>query len=178
MNIYTQAKLIQVFVFILVLGQLAFFVLAWTNMPLTLGGVAMQFTPSHISFEEMQQMSVVLHGVGVVIALPEILLLAAGFWFLHQFLSRFQQDSLFSLTNTRLLRNFAACLLLSIVWSILEPIVRVLVFKWFSQVSTNHYAMGVSSAELSLLLMVGLFFLIINIMHEGRKLEEENEAFI
>ena len=178
MKIYMQAKLIKFFVFLLVTVQLAFFVLAWTNVSLNLGGVVMQFTPNHMTFDDMQKLSVFLQSVGALIAIPEILILGLGFWYLHRFLSRVQHNSLFSLSNIRLLRNFVACLLLSIVWSILEPIFRVLAFKWLSQVPSTRYGMGVSSAELSLLLMVGLFFLIINIMHEGRKLEEENEAFI
>lgn len=178
MNIYTQAKIIKLFLLLVMLVQVIFFVLAWTNVPLVLGGVVMRFTPNHITFDDVEQLPLLLQGLGAAIAFPEILLLGASFWYLYQFLSQVKMNSLFSISNIRLLRNFAACLFMSIVWSIAEPIVRGYAFQCFSTETSIHYAMGISSSELSLMLMVGLFFLITNIMHEGRKLEEENEAFI
>jgi hypothetical protein len=68
--------------------------------------------------------------------------------------------------------------LLSTLLSIIEPPLRTLVWRFGFGASGRRTAVGVSSEELLLVLVCALFFLITNLMHEGRRLAEENEGFI
>ncbi len=85
---------------------------------------------------------------------------------------------MFSVSSIGHLRAFAGGVALSTVWSIVELPARGLVFRHWSGTVEDPIKLGVSSEQLVLLLVYVVFFLVADLMHEARRVVQENEGFV
>lgn len=138
----------------------------------------MSINPNGLSFEDLKLISAPQRLLGATLGLPSLLLLGYGLWRLDRMLINFQTDAMFALSTIAHLRAFAAATLLSIALDIAVVPIRGALFGLLSTGKVGRIAMGISSEQLLLILVCGLFFLITNLMHESRRLAEENEGFI
>lgn len=161
------------------LVQLGFFVLAWIiPMPLQVGPWHIQFNPDGMTVESVQSLSGLQRLLGIVIGLPGLVALTYGVGQLGQVLRHFQQRKIFAIETIAHLRSFAGALLFSTLAFITEIPVRAIAFNLVG--AGQHYPVGIeiTSHGLLLVLVCGLFYLVAEVMHEGRRLNEENEGFI
>ena len=138
----------------------------------------MRISPNGLSFEEVRQMVLSQRLLGVVLGLPSLLVLSFGLWRLDRMLINFQKKIMFAVDTIAHLRAFAGATMLAIVLDILVLPIRSILFNLMLEGKIGRMSMGLSSEQLLLLLVCGLFYLITNMMHESRRLAEENEEFI
>lgn len=138
----------------------------------------MSISPNGLSFEEVRLISMPQRLLGAALGLPSLLLLSYGLWRLDRMLINFQTDAMFALSTIAHLRAFAAAMVASIGLDIAVLPIRGVLFGLLSTGQAGRVAMGISSEQLLLILVCGLFFLITNLMHESRRLAQENEGFI
>ena len=159
--------------------QIVFFLLPWiVPMPLELGPMHIQLDPEGMREGLVNELSVSQKIMGVLIGLPGLGALTFGFVRLGQTLKRFQQGRIFAVDTIARLRASAGAILLAIVLFTLEKPVRDLAFNLLGNGQSYPISIDVTSSELLLILVCSLFYLIAGVMHEGRRLSEENEGFI
>lgn len=158
--------------------QLGFFVLAWSSVWPGLGSWSMQITAKGLGVTEMHNLSMLQRSFGIALGLPALLSLCYGLWRVDRMLGQLTQSTIFNLDNIAHLRAFAGGVALATLLAILEAPARTLVFRLLPGNAKTTLAIGLSSEELMLLLVCSLFYLIVNMMHEGRRLAEENQGFI
>jgi hypothetical protein len=159
--------------------QIVFFLLPWiVPMPLELGPMHIQLDPEGMREVMVNELSVSQKITGILIGLPGLGALTFGFIRLGQTLKRFQQGRIFAVDTIARLRASAGAILLAIVLFTLEKPVRDLAFNLLGSGRSHPISIDVNSSELLLILVCSLFYLIAGVMHEGRRLSEENEGFI
>lgn len=171
-----QCKLLRALLVLCALGQLSFFVLAWSSvLP---PGLFMQFSATGIGIDEVRALGAAQRLTGAALALPSLLTLVYGLWRLERMLARFDRGAMFGIATIAHLRAFAGAVLASTALAIVEPALRALAFRHLFGDLKAKVSMGVSSEVLLLVLVCSLFYLITNMLHEGRRLAEENEGFV
>jgi hypothetical protein len=156
--------------------QLSFFVAAWSAaLP---PGSFMQISAKGMSVEQMRAMDPAQRLACAAVGLAPLLALAYGLLRLARLLANVRRGALFDRATIGHLRAFAGATLLSTVLSIVEPPVRTLLLRFGFGVPSTGISIGINSEELMLLLVCALFFLVTNLLHEGRRLAEENEGFV
>ena len=138
----------------------------------------MRISPNGLSFEQVSQMAASQRLLGIALGLPSLLALSFGLWHLDRMLINFKKNAMFAVSTIAHLRAFAGATVLAIAMDILVLPIRSILFNLMREGKVGHISMGVSSEQLLLLLVCGLFYLITNMMHESRRLAEENEGFI
>jgi hypothetical protein len=76
------------------------------------------------------------------------------------------------------MKAFIGGILASLVLTIIEPLVRTLVWRHGFGSTGQRFQVGVSSEELTLLLVCALLFVVASLMHEARRIAEDNEGFV
>jgi len=171
-----QCRVLRMLLLLCMGLQLVFFVLAWSSaLP---AGSFMQMSANGIGVAEVRALGSGQRAAGALLSLPGLLALAYGLWRLYALLARLERRTLFDLATIGHLRGFAAAVLASTLAGIVEPAVRGLVFRYGFGDAGAVVSMGLSSEVLLLVLVCGLFYLITDMMHEGRRLAEENEGFV
>ncbi|MFZ6719260.1 DUF2975 domain-containing protein [Undibacterium sp. Ji49W] len=178
MKISKLSRLIRPLLLLCAATEVAFFILAWSNTPLNLGPWSMHVAAKGLLIEQMSSMSAMERGIGVLLGLPALLCMLYGLWNLDRLLAGIQQQNLFSLQNIARLRTFAGAVALSTLLSIAEVPARTAVMRLLPGQGDGNFSVSVSSEELILLLVCIAFYLITGMMHEGRRLAEENEGFV
>jgi hypothetical protein len=171
-----RCNLIRVLLAVCVIVQLAFFVLSWSSW-LGPDGVV-QISAKGMSVGAMRALDLPQRLAGMALGLPPLLALCYGMTRLSRLLVNVQRGASFDRATISHLRAFAGATLLSTLLSIVEPPLRAVVWRFGFGASGARYSVGFSSAELLLVLVCALFYLITNLMHEGRRLAEENEGFV
>ncbi len=167
------------FVRALVLGaigmQLIGFMLAWTAwLPETF---FMALWPAGLDAAIARTLAPSLKLTGAVIGLPSLLTLCYGLWHLARLAANLARNAPFELANIAHLRGFAGAVLLSTIFSIIEVPLRA--FAWLMAFDVRGpLAVGVSGDQLLVIVMCGLLYLVVRLMHEGRRLAQENEGFV
>jgi hypothetical protein len=159
--------------------QVAFFVFSWMiPMPLALGPIHMQLDPDGMGVGLVRELSLSQKTAGILIGLPGLAALSYGIVRLGRTLVQFQHGRIFAVNTIAHLRASAGATFLAIVLFTLEKPLRLLAFNALG--TGKHYpvSIDVTSNELLLILVCSLFYLIAGVMHEGRRLSEENEGFI
>lgn len=179
LDIGRHCQLIRMLLLAILLIQLVFFVLSWV-VPVALheGRFFMEVTPNGLAQGAVRNMADSQRWIGLALALPAVLVLCRAVWHLDRVLSGFQEKAMFAIGTIGHLRGFAGATFLSVALSIAEVPVRALVYRFALGVPDARIGAGVTSAELLVILVCGLFYLIAGIMHEGRRLEQENEEFV
>jgi len=161
------------------LVQIVFFFLAWTiPMPLELGSLHIQFDPDGLAPGLVQELSVAQKVTGVGLGLPGLVALTCGLMWLGQTLRHFQAGQIFAVDTIARLRASAGAIFLAILLFALEKPMREIAFNLLGNGKTYPVSIDLSSSELLLILVCSLFYLVAGVMHEGRRLSEENEGFI
>ena len=156
--------------------QIVFFVVAWSGaLP---AGAFMQISAKGMSVEQMRALSAGQRAAGIAVALPAVVALCYGLLRLARLLLNVRRGATFDRPTIGHLRAFAGATLLSTVFSIIEPALRTIVLRTGFGVPAKGVSIGIGSEELTLLLVCALFFVVTNLMHEGRRLAEENEGFV
>ena len=176
--IKTQCRLIRALLWLCFAIQVAFFILAWSSALPGVGSFWMRITPNGLSFAELSQMALNQRVLGIALGLPSLLALSFGLWRLDRMLINFQKNAMFAVNTIGHLRAFAGATALAIIVDIVVLPIRSILFNLMLEGKIGRMAMGISSEQLLLLLVCGLFYLITNMMHESRRLAEENEGFV
>ena len=127
----------------------------------------------------MRALDLPQRAAGIALAL---LALCYGMARLARLLVKVRRGATFDRATIAHLRAFAGANLLSTLLAIVEPPLRTIVLRFGFGAPTPKFAVGVSSEAILLVLVLvlvcALFFLMTNLMHEGRRLAEENEGFV
>ncbi len=177
-EVEAQARLIRALLWLCFAVQALFYVLAWGGWHPAIGSWWMDVTATGVTAPQVLAMAPRQQMLGAASDLPALLAMGFGLWRLDRMLAGLRLDALFTLGAIGHLRAFAGATLASIVLSILATPARGLLFRWFSGAPERHLAMGVNSDQLALIVVCTLFYLITTMMHEGRRLAEENEGFV
>jgi len=172
-----KITLIRALLWLCVAVQAAFFVLAWTTYAPNIGSMTIDMTAIGMPFGAKLALTPAQRAIGAALALPITLVLFYGLWRLDRLLLNFRRQDLFTAQSIGHLRAFAGATLLSTLLSIVELPVRTLALRMTGN-SDQHFAIGVNSEQLMLILVCGMFYLITRLMQEGRRLREENEGFV
>jgi len=172
-----KITLIRALLWLCVAAQAAFFVLAWTTYAPTVGSMTIDMTAIGMPFGARLALTPSARLLGAALALPTTLVLVYGLWRLDRLLLNFHRRELFTAQSIGHLRAFAGATLLSTALSIAEPPMRTLALRLTGD-GGWHFSVGVNSEQLMLILVCGTFYLITRLMHEGRRLREENEGFV
>lgn len=159
--------------------QIVFFLLAWIfPMPLELGPLRIQLHPDGMTLGMVRELSIAQKVTGIVLGLPGLAALTFGLVWLGQTLSHFQHGRIFAVDTIARLRASAGAIFLAILLFAVEKPMREIAFNLLGNGKTYPVSIDLSSSELLLILVCSLFYLIAGVMHEGRRLSEENEGFI
>jgi hypothetical protein len=161
-----------------VMVQVAYFAMAWlVPHGVVRAGVHMVITPKWLAADAVAALAPGQLAVGMLVNAPVVFLTAYAAWRLDALLRALQQGALFAAATIGHLRAFAGAALGAMAWSVLDTLLRGLAWRAFFGIE-GRVNIGVSSEELLAMLVCLLFFVIAGLMHEGRRLAEENEGFI
>jgi hypothetical protein len=88
------------------------------------------------------------------------------------------RGQMFALPTVGHMKAFAASLLAALTLTVIEPALRALVWRHGVGSPAQAVKVGVSSEELMLVLICTLFYVVASMMHEARRIAEDNEGFI
>ena len=161
-----------------VLVQAIYFVMAWfVPQGVVLAGIHMVMTPKWLTPADVAALAPGPLLVAVLVSAPVLLLTAYAAWRLDALLRALRRGALFAVATIGHLRAFAGAALGAMAWSVLDTLLRGLAWRYGFGMA-ERVNIGISSEELLAMLVCLLFFLVAGLMHEGRRLAEENEGFI
>lgn len=172
----TECRVIRLLLAVCVFLQVVFFVLAWAD--LLPHALFMQMSARAMSVEQMRALTVAQRVAGAALAMPALLALCYGMWRLAQGVANVERRALFDLATIGHLRAFAGATLAATLLAIVEVPLRALALRVGFGQHGVPLSIGVSSDQVLLILVCALFYLVIRILHEGRRLAEENEGFV
>jgi hypothetical protein len=173
-----KSRAARLLIWMFLAGQLIFFGLSWSPAAISLPGMAMQMAPGGMGFDEARGLAGLPRLWGLVLAIPSVGAMVYGLWRLDRLLLIRSDKAMFSLRGIGHLRAFAGATALSTVLSIAEVPARGLVFRHAFGIEQAHIKVGVSSSEILLVLVCLMFYLIADLMHEARRIAQENESFV
>ncbi|PWF54747.1 DUF2975 domain-containing protein [Massilia glaciei] len=171
-----QCRVIRILLAVCVFLQVAFFVLAWSS--LLPAHAFMQMSADGISVEAMRALPMGQRLAGAALALPVLGALSYGMWRLERMLANVGRRAVFDLANIEHLRAFAGATLLATLWSIAAVPLRALAFRHGFGDPAPGMSISVSAEVVLLIFVCALFYLVTGMMHEGRRLAEENAGFV
>ena len=172
----TEARLLRGLLLACLLLQVSFFVLAWSA--LLPASLFMQMSVRDLSHAALRALTPGQSVAGAALGLPALLAMAYGLWRLNGALNNIARRAIFNLDTIGHVRAFACAMLASTGLAILEVPARSAVFHYVFALPGEKLRIGVSGDQVLLILVCGLFYLITRMMHEGRRLAEENEGFV
>lgn len=174
-----SARLVRAFCVLLALLQLGYFLLAWVFVEASqLGPVAVLFSPRGLEPGVVAGLAPALRWSGLACALPALLVLGYALCRLDLMLRACTRGQMFARRTVGHMKAFAAGILATLVLTIVEPALRALVWKLGFGDAGRAVSVGVSSEELTLVLICALFFLLASMMHAARRIAEDNEGFV
>lgn len=164
---------------VLGLMQLAYFLLSWfPPVSLHAGSVAMAFYPRGMEAGAVASLAPALRWTGAALALPALLALGYALLRLDRMLGACVQGRMFALATIGHMKAFTGAILATLVLTIFEPLLRAAAWRFAMGSSPQRFSIGVSSEEWMLVLMCVLFFVLASLMHEARRIAEDNEGFV
>lgn len=175
----SYVRIVRLLSVLLGLLQLGYFVFAWF-LPdaMHVGPVAVSFSPRGMGGGEVAGLAPALRWAGVVCALPALLVFGYALMRLDRMLRACSSGRMFALATVADMKAFTGCILGALVLTIVEPALRGFVWRHGLGDSARMVNVGVSSEELTLVLICSLFFVVAAMMHEARRLAEDNEGFV
>lgn len=180
-NLFRLCSVLRWMLLIFWVLQIAFFVLCWTfPEPMKLGPMDVHFDPQVLPPGASHQLDSSDRVVGVLVGLPGLLSLTYAMRRLGQMLNEFQLGNIFAARTIGHVRAFAGATVITSLLTNLEKPLRNLVLNLLNYNGASYYriSLEVTSNELLLLLVCGLFYVVIGVMQEGRRLARENESFV
>jgi hypothetical protein len=172
-------RLVRFLSALLALLQLAYFLLSWVfPEPVQVGFVTMRFSPRGMDANTVASLAPSLRWAGIGCALPALLLLGYALLRLDGMLRACAGGRMFALRTVGHMKAFAAALLGTLLLTVLEPALRAFVWRHGLGAGVQGVQVGVSSEELMLVLICALFFVVASMMHEARRIAEDNEGFV
>jgi len=173
------ARLARLLCILLALLQLGYFLLSWVAVEASqLGPVAVSFAPRGMAFGDVARLAPALRWSGLACALPALLTLGYALWRLDRMLDACARGQMFARRTVGHMKAFAGGVLATLVLTIVEPALRALVWKLGFGDRGRAVNVGISSEELTLVLVCALFFLLAAMMHAARRIAEDNEGFV
>lgn len=172
----TETRIIRALLAACAVLQLTFFVLGWSG--LLPASSFVQISPAGISDAALPALSAAQRTAGALAGLPVLIALGYGLWRLLLALANIERRAMFGLDTIAHVRAFAGALLASTLLAIVEVPLRLLAWRLLPGAHSSKMSIGVSNDQLLLILACALFYLIIRLMHEARRLAEENEGFV
>lgn len=159
--------------------QLVYFLFSWV-MPDTsqIGPVAVSFSPRGMEPGAVAGLAPGLRWAGIACALPALFLLGYALLRLDRMLQACATGQMFALRTVGHMKAFAGSILGALLLTVIEPALRALVWRLGLHAPEQRVNVGVSSEELMLVLVCALFFAIAAMMHEARRIAEDNEGFV
>jgi hypothetical protein len=159
--------------------QFAYFLCSWVAPESTqFGPVAVSFYPRGLEAGAVAGLAPGLRWAGIVCALPALLLLGYALLRLDRMLKACAKGQMFALCTVGHMKAFAASLLGALTLTVIEPALRAIVWRQGFGGPVRAVNLGVSSEELMLVLICALFFVVASMMHEARRIAEDNEGFV
>jgi hypothetical protein len=172
-------RLVRVLSAVLGLLQLAYFTLSWIAPEATrIGPVAVSFYPRGLEAGAVAALAPALRWTGIACALPALLLLGYALLRLDRMLRACAAGQIFALHTVGHMKAFAAALVAALTLTVIEPALRALVWRHGAGSPAQAVQVGVSSEELMLVLICALFYVVASMLHEARRIAEDNEGFI
>ncbi len=172
----TEANLLRFLLLACLVLQVSFYVLAWSA--LLPASLFMQMSVRDLSEAALRALTPAQSVAGATVGLPALLAVAYGLWRLNCALNNIGRRAIFTLDTIGHVRAFACAMLASTGLAILEVPLRSALFHYVFALPGEKLRIGVSGDQVLLTLVCALFYLITRMMHEGRRLAEENEGFI
>ncbi|UMR33090.1 DUF2975 domain-containing protein [Massilia sp. MB5] len=138
----------------------------------------MYFYPDGMTLDQLLRLSLTYRLIGIVLGLPVLGTLFYAVLQLNSILSSIKDGMIFSLRTIAAMQAFTGALFLYAVLSNLEKPLRAMIMNAMEQTPLLRVLFTLSSNEMLLVLVSGLFYILTAIMHEGRRLEEENKGFV
>lgn len=177
--LFRFCRVIRWLLLAVLLVEIGFFILSWiVPAPVMVGPVHMQFEPEGMSAAAVGALSPVQKLAGVLVGLPGLLMLSYGLVRLGKTLNAFEQGRIFKVDTIDHLRASAGFTLLAVILFSVEKPLRGIAFVLLGGGKRYYVSFDVTSNEVLLILVCSLFYLIVGVMHEGKRLSEENEGFI
>ena len=174
-----SSRVLRILALLFVMAQAGYFILAWlVPGPIHFGPISMSFTANGISPGGAYTLSPGARVFGAALSLPSLLLLCYALWRMDRMLRAFEQGRMFDLVSIAHLKAFAAAMLGSLALAIVETPLRALAYRHLLDDAKAKVTMIVSSEQLAVILVCALFYVIAAMMHEGRRLAQENEGFV
>jgi hypothetical protein len=107
-----------------------------------------------------------------------LLLLGYALLRLDRMLQACAAGQMFALRTVGHMKAFAAGLLGALTLTVIEPLLRAGLWRLGFGGPLRPVNVGVSSEELMLVLICALFFVVASMMHEARRIAEDNEGFV
>jgi hypothetical protein len=159
--------------------EIGFFALSWLiPMPLDFGPLRIAVTPDGMTAEAVRRLPRLAWIFGILIGLPGLIMLTYAVRWLGLTLRQFHQGEIFAVRTIGHLHAFAGATVCAALLFNLETPMRAIAFNLAAGTREHPVSFNVTSNELLLILVCGLFYLIVGVMQEGRRLAEENEGFI
>lgn len=176
-----KPRIVRILVWLFFAFELAGFVLSWSPLVLRDIGFTMQLAPRGLAFAEARNLLLPQRLAGAGLGVVALLVMLFGLWHLDCMLRSLRKEAIFSLANIAHLRRFVGCVGLSTALSILEVPLRSLLFRFALPELGGPVKLvktEMASGDFALLLFCLVFYLIIDMMHQARRIARENEAFI
>jgi Protein of unknown function (DUF2975) len=158
--------------------QFGYFFFAWLYVgPLAIGPWTMQVQPADLPIAAVQALPGSQRWLAASLAFISLGFLFYAAFRLHRMLQCIEQGTVFTHKTISHWRAFAGAILLSVLAAILQLPLREILFRLFWG-SPNQAKMIVSSQDVQLVLVCGVFYLIAAMMQEGQRLAEENAGFV
>lgn len=171
--------LVRLFAIVLGLVQAGSFALAWlAPEAMHLGAVAIWFWPRGMAPGAVAALTPAMHASGIACALPALLLLGYALLRLDRMLRACAGGRMFAVDTVGHMKAFTGCILGALLLTIVEPVLRGAVWRFGLGAPVRAVNVGVSSEELTLVLICALFFVVASMLHEARRLAEDNEGFV
>lgn len=172
-------RVVRVLSAVIALFQLAYFLLSWVATDATqVGPVTMAFYPRGLEAGAVAGLTPAMRWAGTLCALPALLSLGYALVRLDRMLQACAGGHMFALPTVAHMKAFAASLLAALTLTVIEPALRGAVWHFGFHGAAGRIKVGVSSEELMLVLICTLFFVVASMLHEARRIAEDNEGFV
>ncbi|PRC94547.1 hypothetical protein [Solimicrobium silvestre] len=127
--------------------------------------------------KELSEMPILIRVLTILVSLPALFFLTVALIRLLRLMHFFEKKEIFVMPSILLLKGFSGAIFLYILCSMVEPVVRMLVFTLVGSTQGQELVLHLTDS-FDELLLCGMFYVIVRIMEEGRRLAEENSEFI